>query len=220
MYQFTAEWISGSKHSVPDALSRAPVEQPSAEDAEVEEELNHHLRRTVTSTINAVTRDGTRFTPLSDTPLSQVRAAAQHDDEYQKLKATIITGFPGTKGEVDGAVRPYWAMRDRLTIDDDLVVCGPRLVIPRQMRNEVLGRLHDSRQGIQRTKMRARQTVYWPNIDNDIANIIRSCRFCRRHLPSLQKEPMMTDPMPSRVFESVSTDYFHHAGRTYVPRVC
>ena len=27
---------------------------------------------------------------------------------------------------------------------------------------------------------------------------------------------MMTDPPPSRVFESVSTDYFHHAGRTYL----
>ena len=184
MYQFTTEWRSGCKHSIPDALSRAPVEQPSAEDTAEAEELNHHLRRTVMSAVNAVTSDGARFTPLPETPLTKVRAAAQRDDEYQKLKQTIITGFPGTKGEVDGAVGPYWAMRDRLTIDDDLIVCGPRLVIPHQMRNDVLKRLHESHQGIQRTKMRARQTVYWPNIENDVANIVRSCRLCRQYLPS------------------------------------
>ena len=93
------------------------------------------------SAVNAVTSDGARFTPLPETPLAKVHAAAQRDDEYQKLKQTIITGFPGTKGEVYGAVRPYLAIRDRLTIDDDLLVCGPRLVIPHQMRNDVLKRL-------------------------------------------------------------------------------
>ena len=59
---------------------------------------------------------------MPETPLTQVRAAAEHDDEYQKLKQTIVTGFPGTKGELDDAVRPYWAMRDRPTVDDDLIV--------------------------------------------------------------------------------------------------
>ena len=123
--QFTAEWRSGAQHSIPDALSRAPVEQPSAEDAEEEEELNHLLRQTVMRNILAITEEGVRFSPLPDAPLAQVRAAAERDDEYQQLKQTIITGFPGTKGEVRDAVRPYWAMRDRLTIDDDLIVCAP-----------------------------------------------------------------------------------------------
>ena len=113
-------------------------------------------------------------------------------------------------------MRPYWAMRDRLTVDDDLIVCGPRLVIPHRMRSDVLNRLHESHQGIQQTTMRARQTIYWPNIDNDIANIVRSCRLCREHLQTLQKEPMMADPPPSRVFQSVSTDYFYHDGRSHL----
>ena len=38
-------------------------------------------------------------------------------------------------------------------------------------------------------------------------------------LPSQQREPRMSDTPPSRVFESVSTDFFSHAGRAYI-RVC
>ena len=66
----------------------------------IQHPLKYHLRRTVMSSINAVTNDDHRFTPLPEIPLTQVRAAAEHDDEYQKLKQTIVTGFPGTKGEL------------------------------------------------------------------------------------------------------------------------
>lgn len=87
-------------------------------------------------------------------------------------------------------------------------------LIPRSLRRVTLERLHDNHQGIERTKCRARQSVYWPGIDKDIENIVSSCSVCRQLLPSLQREPLwQDDDPPSRVFESVSADYFHVAGR-------
>ena len=215
MYQFTAEWRAGTALAIPDALSRAPVSDPTPEDAEDEADVSHHVRQIVMTTVGAVTEDGTRLMPMLADPLEKVRAASLRDAEYQELRSLIRDGFPGTKGELNSTMRPYWGVRDRLTVDDDLIVCGARLVIPRSLRAEVLQSLHDSHQEINRTKMRARQTVYWPNIDNDVTNVVSSCRLCRMLLPSQQKEPMMTEPPPSRVFERVSVDYFHHAGKTY-----
>ena len=104
-----------------------------------------------------------------------------------------------------------------LSVDDGLIVYGPRLVIPQSLRRETLIRLHDGHQGINRTKRRARQTVFWPGIDKDVENTVRACINCRRCVPSQQNEPLwLNDAPPSRVFESVSADYFHVAGRTYL----
>ena len=89
-------------------------------------------------------------------------------------------------------------------------------MIPRSLRRSTLERLHCSHQGIERTKQRARQVVYWPQQDKQIADLVGACQTCQRHLPSLPKEPLVPEPMPSRVFQAVSADYFTWAGRTYL----
>lgn len=59
--------------------------------------------------------------------------------------------------------------------------------------------------------------MYWPGIDRDIENTVQSCCSCRRYVPSQPNEPLwQNDAPPSRVFESVSADYFHVAGKTYL----
>ncbi|XP_045118183.1 uncharacterized protein K02A2.6-like [Portunus trituberculatus] len=104
-----------------------------------------------------------------------------------------------------------------LAVDDGFIVYGPRLLIPHGLRRETLEKLHAGHQGIERTKRRARQTTYWPGMDRDIENLVSSCPQCRPLLPSHQNEPLwQDDDRPSRVFESVSADYFHVAGHTYL----
>ena len=102
-------------------------------------------------------------------------------------------------------------------MEDGLILLDShRIVIPQAKRREILAKLHSSHQGIERTKRRARQTVYWPGINNDIQNVVEACNACQKHLPSLQKEPMMSDPPPSRPFEDVSADLFCYAGKSYM----
>jgi hypothetical protein len=81
---------------------------------------------------------------------------------------------------------------------------------------ETLRKLHSAHQGIERTKRRARQLVYWPGLSSDITNMVRACEKCEKALPSLQREPLMSDPNPTRVFEDVSVDIFCHAGNHYL----
>lgn len=58
-----------------------------------------------------------------------------------------------------------------------------------------------------RVKRRARQTIFWPVISNDITLFTESCQCCQERLPRQQKEALC-DPPPTRVFEDVSADLF------------
>ena len=215
-YSLTASWREGKHHAAADALSRAPVDTPTADDVEMEKELAYQMESLVARVAAEKEEDGTSVSPFPDAALERVRAAAKADPECIALKEAIITGFPSHKGSLDPELRQFWGVRHLLAVDDGLVVYGQRLLIPKCLRRETLQKLHISHQGIERTKRRARQTVYWPGIDQDITNYVGACSVCQRHLPSHQKEPLIQESIPSRVFEAVSADYFAWAGRTYL----
>ena len=110
----------------------------------------------------------------------------------------------------------FWKVKEELWTENKLVLKGNRIVIPAPMRQGVLKKLHVAHQGIERTLRRARQLVYWPGLTSDVKNMINSCDQCQMTLPSLGREPMMTDPPPSRVFEDVSVDIFSYSGNHYL----
>ena len=68
-------------------------------------------------------------------------------------------------------------------------------------------------------KRRARGTVYWPKIDEDIEKVVRECEACQTRLPSQQKEAFMEREEPSRPFEQVGADFFSYGNREYLAYV-
>ena len=214
-YNFTASWKKGKDHAIPDALSRFPVDQPTEEDEEAELEIEGTIKYIVSSAIQCIQTSAENNTD-GDQMIEMILKAANQDAEYTKLRETISFGLPEHKSEWNPMIRGYFNMKNRLTIDNKLVLCGQRIVIPCKLRNEMLSRLHISHQGIERTKRRARQTIYWPNIDNDISNTCKCCKQCQKYLPSNQKEPILHDELPERVFQHVSSDYFQYGGKSYL----
>ena len=103
-----------------------------------------------------------------------------------------------------------------LSVDDGLIVYGCRLVIPRGMRQQVLKQLHESHQGLVRTKLRAGLTVYWPGITNDIDRVISTCTLCQTHLSSHPPEPIISKPRPSRPFLELAVNFCSYAGREFL----
>ena len=206
-YKYTVTWQRGKDHLAADALSRSPVSDPHSDDEIAEQEVELHLRAIIASNHSEA---------QDDLRLNELRQVAELDDTYQELRRLIVNGFPQEKNKLSLSVRPYWPVRDRLAFDDGLIVCGCRLVIPKAMRKKTLESLHDSHQGISRTKRRARLVAYWPNIDADIERVVRSCQLCSAELPSQPKEPLKTHPEPSRVFEHMCTDLFTYGGRNFL----
>jgi hypothetical protein len=113
-----------------------------------------------------------------------------------------MDGFPVPRHQIAQGVRQFWKIREELSLDEGLVLFGQSIVIPKSARRGFLRKMHFAHQGIVRMKRRARQTVFWPGISNDITPLFESCENCR------QKEPLMSNPPPTRVFEDVSGDLF------------
>ena len=215
---YTANWRPGKELCIPDALSRSPVGKPSREDDVLSVETSFSIRCVTLQAVESLAADVIHGTSgqASDVAMDEFRRAASEDPAYSELLQCVRAGFPRDRYALPNAVRPYWKLRDSLYSEDDLVLYGARVVVPAALRRRVLSRLHDSHRGTEATKRRARQVVYWPGIDSDIANVVFACEPCQMLQPSQQQEPLRCDDNPTRPFESVSADFFNVAGKAFL----
>ena len=211
-YNFTAKWIKGVLNNAPDALSRHPVSDPLPGDLHAEHDLDIEPGISIAE-IRAISGAHESFR------LEELRRHADQDCCYRQLCHYILDGFPDHRSQLPEECRRYWHIRDQLSVDDGLIVYGCRLLIPTAMRRDVLTSLHKSHQGSVRTKERARLVVYWPGLDNDIDNVISSCKQCQDYLPSNPREPITFKPKPSRPFEELAVDFCSHAGHDFLVTV-
>ncbi|XP_068245143.1 uncharacterized protein mRpL22 [Palaemon carinicauda] len=169
-YQFTAMWRAGKSLCIPDALSHAPVSYPTSEDMIGCAEVTSHVRSVINVVIASQEEDATIIN--ADRTLQDMSTAAQADPDYVRLRDCIVSGFPTNRYDLHASLLPYWKLREALSTDGTLVLYGARIIVPAALRRHTLARLHDSHRGVEATKRRARQTVFWPGIDSDIANTV------------------------------------------------
>lgn len=118
---------------------------------------------------------------VEPTLLDSLREETKADPTLSDLKDRIMGGWPDSMQDLPDRLHPFWCFRDELTMLDGLVMKGNRIVIPAKLRPRTLERLHDAHQGLTSTLQRARRTVYWPKIQNDIEDTILRCDECQRH---------------------------------------
>lgn len=152
----------------------------------------------------------------TDLQLQELQQAARADETYARLLECVRKGFPRHRYDLHNSLLDYWKLREELYSDGDLVLYGPRVIVPAALRRSVLQRLHDSHRGAEATKRRAQQTVFWPGLSADITNVVRACTACQTLLPNQQKEEYRNDDHPTRPFESISADHFSTAGKTFL----
>ncbi|XP_042875167.1 uncharacterized protein K02A2.6-like [Penaeus japonicus] len=152
-----------------------------------------------------------------DQILEDIRCQALKDQHYQKVIDFINSMENYTNSnQLTLELRPYWKVRENLSLDNGIILNGHRIFIPQSLRRDTLSRLHDAHRGIEATKRRARQTVWWIGIEADIKSTVEACHQCQIHKPSQQKEPKINNSCPEMPFEEVSADLFHYAGKSFL----
>ena len=63
--------------------------------------------------------------------------------------------------------------------------------------------------GIPKTKARAREAVYWPNINQPIEMLIKKCEVCQSYQKQQQKETMIPSDIPIYPFQIVASNLFN-----------
>ena len=195
-------------------MSRAPCKDPEPLDV-ITEDTKIFLERKISAIFQGGEQGEERGQHLIDPILQEIKESTESDEASQKLIKALQNDFANSR--LHSSIKHYKKLKDQLSVEDGLILFDShRIVIPQAKHREILAKLHSSHQGIERTKRRARQTVYWAGINNNIQNVVEACNACQKNLPSLQKEPMMSDPPPSRPFEDVSADLFCYAGKSYM----
>ncbi|TRY63846.1 hypothetical protein TCAL_12759, partial [Tigriopus californicus] len=107
---------------------------------------------------------------------------------------------------------------DQLSADPSgrVVLDSTRILVPSSARKEMLKRLHLAHQGIVRTKSRARGTLFWHGMMNDVVQMINACNKCQTQLPAQTKEPLKSDAATEFPFQLVSTDLFEFGGQHFL----
>ena len=140
--------------------------------------------------------------------LDQLRKSTAQDNQLTKLSCYINTGFPCDKKNLPTDLHEFWPHRETLSVKSGLTACGNRIIVPREMRPEVLQYIHEGHQGKERCLLQARNTVFLPKITYDIQELIERCIICQEHESS---QPIIgtTQELPPFPWHTLATDIFY-----------
>ena len=65
-------------------------------------------------------------------------------------------------------MRQYWPIRSELTMIDGTAMKGKSIIIPYQLKKQILQQLHSNNMGIENTMLLACELVYWVNMNEHL----------------------------------------------------
>ena len=169
-YDLKVTYKKGTQLYIADTLSRACL--ANTQETEIED-------LTVHATIS-----------FSAEKSEQLKVATRADPTLEVLRKTILQGWPQHKRAVDPSVKHYWDFSETLSIYDDIIFKGEKIIIPASMTTTVLNAIHSGHRGAEACKRRAREAVYWPSMNKDIQDYVDKCKQCNKTKAQQQKEPL------------------------------
>lgn len=139
---------------------------------------------------------GVKGFSLSSFDPDQLLGAQKRDKALLPLREYLASGVTPSEGELFGCnpeVKCYYLERDCFRLDDSGIIwrqtdnskVQDRLLVPRELRGEVMRLCHDipssGHQGVTRSMERLRQTFYWWGMSADIKNYVRICGVCKNN---------------------------------------
>ena len=125
-----------------------------------------------------------------------------------KIRAITFT-FPD-------AVASYNRHRENLLVVDGVPMLGRRVIIPASCRKRVMESLHSAYQGTAKMLDRAKHSVYWPGIVDDLEQTRKRCTICNRNAPSQAQMPPLPLESPEFPFQMIALDYFEIKGKSWL----
>ena len=206
-YDYEIKHVPGKLLHTADALSRAPLKDTiNSNEVSQAEDIEFHMS-SVISTL-----------PVSDSKLNTFSQEQAEDSVCNTLISYCQNGWP-SKSSLPSCMKPYWKFQGDFSLHGNLLLYQDRVTIPHKLQEQILQKLHQGHQGIQRCRLRAKSSVWWLNISRDINSFVQQCPECMKMLTP-PREPLITSPLPSHPWEKVASDLFHLNNSTYVPDCC
>ncbi|XP_039438442.1 uncharacterized protein K02A2.6-like isoform X2 [Culex pipiens pallens] len=195
IYDFEIEYRPGSKMANADFCSRFPLDQkvPTSLDQEYINSLNY-----------------TNEFPIDFTLVSK---ETENDKFLKEILNFVTIGWPKT---IPNQFRDFSSQREKLEVIDGVLLLEDRAVIPSSLREKILQLLHLNHGGMVKMKKLARRTVYWPGLNSDIEDFVKSCESCSQ-MEVVRKPEASGSWIPTtRPFSRLHADFFFFQGNTFL----
>ena len=163
--QYNIEYRRSEDNANADAMSRLPSKQAT----------------------EGLERNIFHFTYLDQLPLSakDIRESTRKDSVLSTVYQYVMGGWP--KHVEDEKLVQFYRRRHELSAEQGCILWGLRVVIPPGHRERLLEELHEDHPGMSRMKALARSYFWWPGLDKEIENKVKSCMACQicRNAPPL-----------------------------------
>ena len=104
-------------------------------------------------------------------------------------------------------MHPYFKWRFELSVEQDCVLWGLRVVIPKALQDSILEDFHADHPGVCHMKSLARSYLWWPSLDKAIEYVVQNCTACRYTRKQPATAPLVPWKWPVRVWQRVHMDY-------------
>jgi hypothetical protein len=138
----------------------------------------------------------------------RLQEAAAASNVYKSLIELIQSGMPEEKAAWPETLTPYHPYRRHLIVVEGVVLCGERPLVPPDLRPEVLEILHAGHSGVSTMLARAGQSLFWPNLRQDVLDVRAHCKECLYTAPSNPAQPPHAPVEPSFPFSHICIDFF------------
>ena len=129
---------------------------------------------------------------ISADRMTELQRETLVDATMQKLAKFMKEGWPGHERSVPPDVKPFFPFRD--VIENDVILKGPKAVVPKSLQSTYIAILHKGHMGADRTKQLASDVVYWPKVRQDIESAVSQCSACNSCKAHLQKQLLINTP--------------------------
>ena len=134
--------------------------------------------------------------------LDELQKECEAEETINKVIKSIQTNRWGKAEQL----RPYGQIKNELTVNDCMILKGNKLIIPAALQKRVLNLAYESHQGIVKTKQLLREKVWWPNIDKDVFDLIKTCHACQATSIPPREPPVVMTKLPDGPWKQLGMD--------------
>ena len=181
---YSIRFVPSKHNAVADALSRLP---------------------STSSGENAIFKTEERLVDSLPITHKEISHATQVDPVLSKVLEFVRHGWPQPVEDI--RLKPYFNRRFELSVEQGCLLWGLRVIIPYRYHADMLEELHTGHPGIVRMKELARSYLWWPNVDIQIEQMVRSCASCQQVRKPPAVAPLMPWMWPSSPWHRIHIDY-------------
>ncbi|CAI6377683.1 unnamed protein product [Macrosiphum euphorbiae] len=195
-YDIRLKYLPGKKMHIADLLSRDYMQETFTEEFDTG------------ATVHCINR-------FYNNNLLNIKTESELDPVLNKIIEYYYQGWPNRK-HIDKSVQLYYNLRNEIIIENGIIYVADKIVIPTKLRPLILKLLHESHLGLNKTKLRAKQIIYWPGMFNEIEQFINNCNTCNKFQNSNKKSPLIPHEVPNYPYEKVGADILSFEGTDYL----